>query len=252
MKRLLLILISVLSVNMILAQNCTPDFSYTNPGVYPDSATNLAVAYVGVPYQETITTVTPSDTCVVILFPPCETVPIDSVMVESVTGLPPGLSVVSENETSLPFKFLGGSTSCMFISGTPTQAGHYPITVNGTSWATVFTLPQSQPFIVDYYFIDVIDPTGIAEVNENEFTVAQNSPNPVRDYTFIEYYLPKSATVNILIRNILGEVVWNENKISNQGTNRLKIDASSFSNGVYFYQVNYNNQSISKKIVVSK
>lgn len=252
MKKLVLLLTVILSVGALKAQYCNPDLQYTVPGVYPDSATNLAVAYVGVPYSQTITNVVPVDTCVVVLFPPCEVVPIDSIMVESVTGLPPGLAIISENELNLPFKYLGGTTSCMLISGTPTTPGHYAIDVTGTSWATVFTLPQSQPFGVDYYYIDVLMPTGELELTSEDFKVSQNSPNPVKNYSTIEYYMPESAQVAIQIRNILGETVYNEVVNSARGTNRYQLDATDFSSGVYFYQFNYNNQIVTKKFIVNK
>ena len=46
--------------------------------------------------------------------------------------------VVSENQTGLNFVFLGGTASCMLITGTATagQVGNYPLTVSGLSWAT--------------------------------------------------------------------------------------------------------------------
>ena len=44
---------------------CTPDPQYSAAGIYPDSATNLSTAYVGQPYSENITIITPNDTDVV-------------------------------------------------------------------------------------------------------------------------------------------------------------------------------------------
>jgi hypothetical protein len=253
MKKLLLSFFALASVAAVNAQNCTPDFQYTESGVYPDSATNLAVAMVGVPYSQTITTVTPADTCMVILFPPCTTVPIDSVVIESVTGLPPGLSIVSMNENQLNFVFPGGSTSCMLVSGTPTQAGVYPIQVSGTSYATVFTLTQTQPFDVDYYSITVLPSTvGVEELSTTKFSVKQNSPNPFSNNSTIEYFVPTAGKVGVEVRNILGELVYAENTNAQQGINRHQLSASKFTNGVYFYQINYNNSIITKRFIVNK
>lgn len=253
MKKILLSFIALVAFVAVNAQNCTPDMQYTASGVYPDSATNLAVATVGVPYSQTITTVTPADTCMVILFPPCTTVPIDSVVVESVTGLPPGLSIVSMNENQLNFVFPGGSTSCMLVSGTPTQAGTYPIQVHGTSYATVFTLTQTQPFDVNYYTIVVLPaPTGVEELSTTTFSVKQNSPNPFSTNSTFEYFVPTAGKVTVDVRNILGELVYSESTNAQQGINRHQLSASKFTNGVYFYQINYNNSVITKRFIVNK
>lgn len=253
MKKLLLSFIALAAFTVVNAQNCTPDGMYTTSGVYPDSATNLAVATVGVPYSQTITTVTPADTCIVVLFPPCTTVPIDSVVVETVTGLPPGLTIVSMNENSLPFMFPGGSTSCMLVSGTPTQSGVYPIQVHGTSYATVFTLTQTQPFDVNYYTITVLPSTvGMDEFSTTKFEVKQNSPNPFSNNSTVEYFVPSAGKVGVEIRNILGELVYAESTNAQQGINRHQLNASKFTNGVYFYQINYNNSVITKRFIVNK
>ena len=257
MKKILLALTVLFALNSY-GQNCVPDGQYTSPGVYPDSATNLPISYVGSPYNETITAVTPADTCVVVLFPPCTTVPIDSVMVTSVTGLPAGFTIVSMNENTLPFKFLGGTSSCMLVTGNPTvgDTGVYPISVSGTSYATVFGLTQTSPFDVDYYSIRIIDTTssttGIEDFSKNTFGIKQNFPNPFSSTSTIEYYLPSNAIVNISIVNVLGEVLISENLFGNQGLNTYKLNASKLNSGIYFYQMTYQKEKITKRFIVNK
>ncbi len=255
MKKILLSLITLITVNVLVAQNCTPNPMYTSPGVYPDSATGIAPAYVGVPYSETVTAVTPVDTCIVLIFPPCTVIPIDSVVVDVFSGLPAGFTVKSMNENALNFKFLGGTSSCMIITGTATagQVGSYPLTVSGLSWATVFGVPTSQPFNVDYYTLVVLPSgVGIDELSSTEFSVKQNSPNPFSSNSIIEYSVPSAGKIAVDVRNVLGELIYSENITAQKGTNRLLLDASKFSNGMYFYQINYNNTTITKRIIVNK
>ncbi|MBI2281057.1 MAG: hypothetical protein HYU68_10275 [Bacteroidetes bacterium] len=213
MKKTLLSLIAFAAVSIAFAQNCTPDPQYTAPGVYPDSATGLAPAYVGLPYDETITTITPVDTCIVLIFPPCTVIPIDSVVIDNFSGLPAGFNVVSLNENNLNFVFPGGSTSCMRITGTATtgQEGTYPLTVSGLSWATVFGAPTSQPFNVDYYSLVIMPATGVEELSKTGFSVKQNSPNPFSSNSTIEYAVPAAGKVTVDVRNILGELIYTEN-----------------------------------------
>ena len=254
MKKLLLTLVAITSMSFAIAQNCTADPQYTAPGVYPDSATGLSPAFVGVPYSETITTITPVDTCIVIIIPPCQLIPIDSVVIDVFTGLPAGFSVVSENQTSLNFVFLGGSSSCMLITGTATvaQVGLYPLTVSGLSWATVLGVATSQPFNVDYYTLEIVIPTGVESLSGNEFEVKQNIPNPFNNTSKIEYYLPEASNVNLSVYNVLGKMVKSENVKATKGENNFSLNAADFSNGVYFYNLTYANQTITKWFVVNK
>ncbi len=254
MKKILLALIALVTINIAMAQNCVPDNTYTAPGVYPDSATGLSPAYVGVPYNQTITEVVPVDTCIVLIFPPCTTIPIDSIIIDTFTGLPAGFNVVSLNETSLPFKFLGGTTSCMLITGTATagQVGNYPLHVSGLSWATVLGSPTSQPFTVDYYSIDVLNTTGIEAFNRKDFQVHQNRPNPFNNSTLISYYLPQASNVSFAVSNVLGKVVKSDNITAHQGENTITLNASDFSNGIYFYSLTYNNKVVTKRFIVNK
>jgi len=254
MKKLLLSLIALTTMSFAIAQNCTADPQYTLPGVYPDSATGISAATVGVAYDETITAITPADTCIVILFPPCTVIPIDSVVVDVFNGLPPGFTVVSENENSLNFKFLGGSTSCMRITGTatPAQVGSWPITVSGLSWAQVFGVPTSQPFNVDYYTLEIVSATGVEPLTGSEFQVGQNIPNPFNNTSSIQFYLPQANNVNISIYNVLGKVVKAEAILGGTGGNSYSLNAADFSNGIYFYNLTYANQTITKRFVVNK
>ena len=242
MKKILLSLIALVSINIAIAQNCTADPQYTAPGVYPDSATGLAPAIVGVPYAETITTITPVDTCIVIVFPPCTTVPIDSVVIDNFTGLPPGFSVVSENQNGLNFVFLGGTASCMLITGTASavDVGNWPLTVSGLSWATVLGVPTSQPFNVDYYSIDIVMPSGVESFSGNEFEVRQNIPNPFNNTSEIEFYLPQENNVSISIYNVLGKpgnhdyfIFQMKSEIFKRGPIACAVDSDALIAGLY-------------------
>lgn len=259
MKKTLLSFLAIIAISStIVAQNCMPDPQYTTRGVHPDSVTNLPTAYVGQPYNVVLTAVTPADTCIVLFFPPCETVPIDSIIVTSVTGLPPGFSIVSENENSVPFKFLGGTSSCMLITGNPSIAdtGHYPIAVNGTAYSTVFSLVQSQPYDVNYYFIDVVDTTGssvnVNELAENIFAITQNYPNPFSNTSTIEFNTPTAEVVELTVFNLLGEEIKTERISASVGKNVYTLKANDFENGVYFYQLNYQAERITKRFIVNK
>ena len=53
---------------------------------------------------------------------------------------------------------------------------------------------------------------------------------------------------SISIYNVLGEMIYTQNKTS---TNSMQINTSQWSKGIYTVQVNSNNQSITKKLIVN-
>ena len=84
MKRNILLtfaLISIFGIKFISAQ-CTPG-AFANPGIYPDSATNLPHATAGSAYSTVMTAVIPADT----LYGGFS-VPILDITINSITGFP--------------------------------------------------------------------------------------------------------------------------------------------------------------------
>lgn len=119
------------------AQVCTPDTSTLPAGYYPNAITDGSET---VPYSHTVTVVVPVDTTISGF-----TVPIDSLVVTNISGLPSGLSFAcNPGSCGIP----GGDKGCVELSGRPDQGtiGLYPVTVEGIIYANLFGGPVSAPF----------------------------------------------------------------------------------------------------------
>ena len=248
-KKLLLAISAVFAISFANAQ-CTPDAQFTSPGIYPDSATNMLPAYETIAYSQTITNVVPADTCVVIIFPPCTNLSLDSVVLESLTGLPPGLTYQCDNAEC---QYPGGQTGCAIISGTPPlgSAGTYPLTIQLNAYVGGFGI--GNPFTLTYYEIIVSPaaPNSISENENNTFAIQQNKPNPFEDITSIEYSLNEGGKVSFEVYNLVGELVDSKSLTGNKGMNRLQYDGSDLANGAYIYKMTNNGNSITKRMVIS-
>jgi hypothetical protein len=92
----------------------------------------------------------------------------------------------------------------------------------------------------------------------NNFDLAQNYPNPFNPSTVIEYNLPlnekrETSNVKLVVYDILGnEVVTLVNKEQPAGTYKIDFDASGLSNGIYFYKLETDNYTASKKMILLK
>ena len=82
------------------------------------------------------------------------------------------------------------------------------------------------------------------EITPTEFTLHQNYPNPFNPSTMINYQLPISSEVNLVIYNNLGEkvatLVDEKQQVGNYSVN---YDATGLSSGIYLYRLVVGNTS---------
>lgn len=94
--------------------------------------------------------------------------------------------------------------------------------------------------------------------NENtevptEFALKQNYPNPFNPSTTIEYSINKAGMVNLSIYNLMGQKVAelvNESKM--EGTYKVQWNAAEIASGMYYYRLEANGQSITRKMTLIK
>ncbi len=115
--------------------------------------------------------------------------------------------------------------------------------------------PQDPIADIQYKYIDgwsyTFEYIGVNNNVEAIANVKQNYPNPVSGSTTIEVDLLKSANLSVEVTNLIGQTVYQENRGNvSQGMHKFEIDASSYSNGVYFYTVKTNNSLVTKKMIV--
>ena len=241
--------VALLLLTFLASAQCVPDTTVTSSGIYPDSAANFAVAYVGQPYEQVVTAVVPADTCVVIIpLNPCQTVPIDSILITSVTGLPPNFTYECQQPNCA---FYGGSSGCMRIFSTSN-----PVSADTGVYDLQFTLVTysiiQQTNTVSYYSIQVVDTTtlNVKEYASSELELKQNSPNPVSAFTNIEFNSGQVTHVTFEVVNMIGVSVHEETLLAKRGSNTIRFDASKLKSGVYFYILNDGKRSYSKRMLV--
>lgn len=239
----ILILLLVLATGKSFAQ-CVPDASITESGIFPDSATGLPHAYLGVPYSTDIQFRVPLDTVYNGL--PAQIV---SIAVASVTGLPPGFTYTC---TPSNCTFPGNSNGCMLLQcANPTVTGAYPIVVNLTVSGTVFGFPQTIPATNDNYTIYVENNVGIISANSNTFSVGQNLPNPANGLTEIPVTMPVSGLVDLKVSDLIGKVVYSTRVAAQKGMNSIPVNTSAMRKGIYVYTVTTGANSISKRMIIA-
>ncbi|MEN8194417.1 MAG: T9SS type A sorting domain-containing protein [Bacteroidota bacterium] len=96
------------------------------------------------------------------------------------------------------------------------------------------------------------------ETAQMSFRLEQNFPNPFNPSTTIKYGIPldlryKTQDVRLNVYNVLGsEIATLVNKAQEPGNYEIKFDASDLPSGIYFYRLQFGNNTITKKMTVLK
>lgn len=98
--------------------------------------------------------------------------------------------------------------------------------------------------------------TGIMNIEERipvKFSLYQNYPNPFNPSTTIEFALPKSSNVKLVVYDITGkEVEIQAYQQLQAGSYKVNFDGSNLSSSVYFYRLITNEFTETKKMVLVK
>ena len=152
------------------------------------------------------------------------------------------------------------SGSCITNPGVPNifSAHYMPIDEN---WEPVYGLE----LLIEYHFYDERNPedkyifevyfkhSGESVVDYNSVEVFSNAyPNPANNVVSFNYNMPLDAqTASVAIYNMMGQEVIRQDV--NVGGSRMDINVSDLTDGVYFYSLIVNNQTVkTNKLVISK
>lgn len=271
-KSLLFTLLFTLSLTVYAQQSpCVPDVSFQDStfGLWPDTIQNLPIAQLDTYYEEHIQIKTPNTVGEVMGDPyeidvlgfPVNIAPleIDSIKLVGVNGLPNVMSTYLSSSDSV---FMGNDIACVTLFGTPGvyELGTHEISLIIDGWVNVAVIGTVSLYdqLGDYETIDgykLVVQSEMVSVHENNdmsFSVSQNSPNPFSNRTSIEFNSSSEGEYLFSLVNLLGEVQDHRIINANYGINRIDVDASALSSGIYFYNVSNSKETITKKMIINK
>ena len=87
----------------------------------------------------------------------------------------------------------------------------------------------------------------------NKYSLSQNYPNPFNPSTIINYHVAVSSFISLKVFDILGkEVATLVNQKQNAGSYSVDFNGSNLPSGIYFYKLEANNFSITKRMLLIK
>lgn len=91
----------------------------------------------------------------------------------------------------------------------------------------------------------------VNSIENNNFTVSQNYPNPAVSQTYVNVNLKKAADLMVTVTDMLGKTVYSEVKSGlASGSHVISLNTSNWSSGVYSYTVISGGQKVTRQMVV--
>mgnify|MGYP000135169970 CR=1 FL=1 len=261
MKKMLLLLFVFTSVQL-QAQVCEPDATYTveeKAGVYPvsDSGSSpISTAYEGLPYEFTFTIAIPDSIDWEINPEVFTTQYLVDIALDTIMGLPPGLDYTCEpddciflNDTSITLASLG----CLLISGTPTDIGTYPVTIQTKARFGLGFVSLAMPAL-EYEMLVEEDSTTVNMVSPTRDIIGmrQNVPNPFSTHTEITIDSESLGMFDFRVYNLIGKVVHERKVMLSSGENSIQFNGSQLHAGLYFYAIGQGRDVVTRRMVVHR
>ena len=153
-------------------------------------------------------------------------------------------ATASQALTYLAGLYLTGGINNAYVAAVNLQRMHMGIMIAGG------VIPLETPNIVYKGNSEAVPEAGITP---SEFVLYQNSPNPFNPSAEIEFQLPRASDVKLEVYNITGQKVATlVDDIYQAGNHTATWDASGFSSGIYFYKLEADGFTESKKMLLLK
>lgn len=87
----------------------------------------------------------------------------------------------------------------------------------------------------------------------DSYSLEQNYPNPFNPTTKIGYVLSARTSVKVVVMNAIGEqIAVLVNQTQEQGYHQVEFNAANLPSGIYFYSLQTENYSETKKMLLMK
>lgn len=147
----------------------------------------------------------------------------------------------------------GATWSPTILVNTPSN---YSRTYSGYSCVSVRSSGGVDSVLVTWSKLRNTIVSGISQINSeipSAYSLSQNYPNPFNPVTNIDFQVPVTSNVNVVIFDMLGREV--EQLVNNElkaGTYRVDWNSGSNPSGIYFYRITAGKFTQTKKMILIK
>jgi hypothetical protein len=147
---------------------------------------------------------------------------------------------------------LNGGTLIYLVTVSPqvTQYTHTNLTGGDTICYTVVAYGVDLLLLSRSCEVCADVPTGVSGTAPLRFTVGQNIPNPATGQTLIPFTVPDAGRVELVVRNLAGQTVWESEMHASSGKQYFPLKAETLPQGVYLYTIHYQGAAQTRRMTV--
>ena len=112
---------------------------------------------------------------------------------------------------------------------------------------------SSEYTAAEAYSNDGLQQVGInfgSTTSTTDYALYQNTPNPFKGETTIKFYLPEATTATLTVSDVSGKVIEIVKGDYNKGDNYVTLNSENLVSGVLYYQLDTDNFSATKKMII--
>jgi len=94
-----------------------------------------------------------------------------------------------------------------------------------------------------------VELTFTTPVNNDQFELFQNQPNPFQDRTTIGFYLPGDSDIELILRDETGRILKVVKQAKKAGYNAIQLEEADLTNGFIYYQLSTKYGTKAKKML---
>lgn len=114
---------------------------------------------------------------------------------------------------------------------------------------------QSEGWAIDdLCFDEWLSPcvSSVDELSSGGLQLGDNQPNPASGLTMVPYFLPENGKVTLTLRDVLGREVRSFSGDQAQGLQQWNLNVAELPSGVYYYSLQFGDQQLMKRMVISR
>jgi len=143
-----------------------------------------------------------------------------------------------------------------YYAGIYTQPGLGHLFTLTVETARINTRENTDAFFSDVLsYLETLAPSSVPVIQDNDFIVYPNSPNPVNGFTMFSWEVKQQADVELIIHDISGRRVFSKNfgkQTPGQYNYTIFPDEAGLKKGFYTYTLVIDNQKYTQKMIVNK
>jgi hypothetical protein len=98
--------------------------------------------------------------------------------------------------------------------------------------------------------VEVWNYVRIPQVDQSQFVLDQNFPNPFSNTTTVPFTLPEAGNMRLFVIDAMGHIVYTKEQFCPAGQQSITLDLDHLRAGFYYYGIEFNGERRMRKMIM--